>query len=111
MDVRVYSLEELEHHIQAVHSNGNQVSPLSPLRLQSYLNNPRANSSDPVLFELHIKNKLVAYRTLLPDTVFDAGGRPYPFAWLSGNWVDPGQRRKGYSTMLLQEVESRWEGR
>lgn len=111
MDVSVYSLEELEKHIQAIHSNGNQPSPLSPLRLQSYLNNPRAGSSDPVLFELHIKDKLVAYRTLLPDVYYDRQGSPRPFAWLSGNWVDPEYRRKGYSTRLLREVESRWDGR
>lgn len=111
MDVRVYSLEELEKHIQAIHSDGNQPSPLSPLRLQSYLNNPRARSSDPVLFELRIKNKLVAYRTLLPDTFFDARGNSHSFAWLSGNWVDPEYRRKGYSTRLLREAETGWEGR
>lgn len=111
MDVRVYSLEELEDHIQARESQAKQVSPLSPLRLQSYLNNPRANSGDPVLFELHIKDKLVAYRSLLPDTFQDIQGNARPFAWLSGNWVDPAHRRLGYSTRLLQEAESRWQGR
>jgi GNAT superfamily N-acetyltransferase len=111
MDVRVYSLEELEKHIQAIHSNRNQLSPLSPLRLHSYLNNPRACASDPVLFELHAKNQLVAYRTLLPDIFFDTRGDSHPFAWLSGNWVDPEYRRKGLSTLLLREVEARWEGR
>lgn len=111
MDVRVYSLEELEHHIQANESQADRVSPLSPLRLHSYLNNPRANWGDPVLFELRIKDKLVAYRSLLPDTYRDKLGEIRPFAWLSGNWVDPAHRRQGYSTRLLQEAESRWEGR
>jgi len=107
----VYTLEDLESHIQAIHSNGNTVIPLSPLRLQSYLKNPRARQSDPVLFELWLKDKLVAYRSLLPDTYTDSPGSMQPFAWLSGNWVDPDFRRKGYSTLLLQEVEARWEGR
>jgi len=110
MDIRVYTLEELESHIEAVHSNPEQLSPLSPLRLQSYINNPRARQSDPVLFELWMNDKLVAYRSLLPDCYFDIQGNPQPFAWLSGNWVDPEFRRKGYSTLLLKEVETHWNG-
>jgi len=110
MDVRVFTLEELESHIQDIHSNTKQVSPLSPLRLQSYLKNPRARQSDPVLFELRQKDQLVAYRSLLPDHFYDLEANPQRFAWLSGNWVDPAFRRKGYSTRLLREVEARWEG-
>ncbi|MEN8201051.1 MAG: GNAT family N-acetyltransferase [Bacteroidota bacterium] len=111
MDIRVYTLEELEAHIQAINSHGDLLSPLSPLRLLSYLNNPRAKPGDPVLFELRLKEKLVAYRSLLPDSYFDPQGNAHRFAWLSGNWVDPELRRKGLSTLLLQEVDTRWEGR
>lgn len=111
MDIRVFDLEDLESHMQAIHSGAEQVSPLSPLRLRSYLTNPRAKPSDAVLFELRQKDRLVAYRTLLPDLYRDSGGNFRRFAWLSGNWVDPAFRRKGYSTRLLREADSRWEGR
>jgi len=47
MEVRVYTLEDLESHIQAIHSNGNTVIPLSPLRLQSYLKIPVPGKAIP----------------------------------------------------------------
>lgn len=111
MELRVYSLNELESHILADFPNPEHPCPLSPLRLQSYLKNPRAEQNDPVLFELWQKDRLVAYRSLLPDCYFDPHGNPQRFAWLSGNWVDPEFRRRGFSTKLLQEVEARWESR
>jgi len=111
MDIKVYTLEKLESHIRDIHSHHDHVSPLSPLRLQSYLKNPRAEQSDPVLLELWMKDKLIAYRSLLPDCFFDYRGKPWRFAWLSGNWVHPDFRRQGFSTKLLQEAEARWDGR
>jgi GNAT superfamily N-acetyltransferase len=57
------------------------------------------------------KERLIAYRTLLPDCFFDHNGNPHRFAWLSGNYVDPEYRRQGISTRLLQLAEAHWEGR
>jgi len=110
MDIRVYTLDELESHIQNIYSNPDEVTPLSPLRLNSYLSNPRAEKSDPVLFELWQNERLIAYRTVLPDLLFDLQGNSRRFAWLSGNWVDPEFRRKGLSTKLLQKAEALWDG-
>ena len=111
MDIRVYTLDELESHIQSTYSNPEEVTPLSPLRLNSYLSNPRAEKTDPVLFELRLNERLIAYRTVLPDLLFDLQGNSRRFAWLSGNWVDPEFRRKGLSTKLLQRAEALWNGR
>ena len=111
MDIKMYTLEELESHIHLLLSDKSQTAPLSPLRLSSYLTNPRAEPKDHVLFELWNEDKLVAYRTLLPDIFFDQNHMPHRFAWLSGNWVDPAFRRQGFSTKLLQQAEARWEGR
>jgi GNAT superfamily N-acetyltransferase len=111
MDIRVYTLEELESHIRTTCSKPHEVTPLSPLRLTSYLRNPRAEKTDPVLFELRLNEKLIAYRTLLPDHFMDQNGQNSRFAWLSGNWVDPEFRRKGLSSKLLQEAESVWDSR
>ncbi len=110
MDIRVYTLEELESHIQSTYSNPEEVIPLSPLRLNSYLKNPRAENTDPILIELWLNERLIAYRTLLPDLFFDSKGNSRRFAWLSGNWVDPDFRRKGLSTKLLQRAEELWDG-
>lgn len=121
MDLRTYTLGELDHYLTPLFSSLEsklpqdhppQTSlPLSPLRLKSYLNNPRANQNDTVLFEMFHENQLVGYRSLLPDLFFDKEDAPQQFAWLSGNWVHPEMRRKGISTKLLIEAEKKWEGR
>ena len=111
MDLISYTLEDLKsHQFQAFYSN-KEVAPLSPLRLQSYLKNPRADQRDHILFELRHKDRLIAYRTLLPDCFYDHLGNSHRFAWLSGNYVDPEYRRQGYSTRLLQLAEEHWDGR
>jgi len=111
MDLRTYTLEELEGYLTPLFSNPESTLPLSPLRLQSYLENPRADKHDTVLFEMHHENQLLGYRTLLPDLFYDMEGIPQRFAWLSGNWVHPQMRRKGISTKLLMEAEEKWNGR
>ena len=111
MDLRTYTLEELERYLTPLFSNPESTHPLSPLRLQSYLKIPRADMQDTVLFEMHHENQLMAYRTLLPDLFYDRDGIPQRFAWLSGNWVHPEMRRKGISTKLLTEAEEKWNGR
>jgi len=111
MDLKSYTLEELKPYLYTLYSNPESLVPVSPLRLQSYLKNPRAKVSDPVLFEMRQDGEVVAYRTLLPDCFYDRKGHPQRFAWLSGNWVRPDMRRKGISTRLLEMAEKQWEGR
>lgn len=111
MDLRTYTLEELESYAGSSRYGKSGIVPVSPLRLISYLNNPRAEKKDPVLFEMYAGDRLVAYRTLLPDLFYDKKGRSHRFAWLSGNYVDPGSRRQGISTKLFRSAEDHWEGR
>ena len=111
MDLKSYTLEELEPHLRPLFSDAEYTVPLSPLRLTSYLKNPRAEATDAVLFELRQEGELLAYRTLLPDCFFDRDGLPNRFAWLSGNWVRPDKRRQGLSTRLLEIAEEHWQGR
>lgn len=111
MELKAYTLEELDVYLSPLFSDPDTPLPLSPLRLLSYLNNPRADKGDRVLFEMHHKNQLVGYRTLLPDLFFDQQGVPQRFAWLSGNWVHPDFRRKGISTALLEKAEESWTER
>ena len=111
MDLKSYKLEELEPYLYTLYSDPKSLIPIPPTRLRSYLNNPRAKLSDPVLFEMRKEGEVVGYRTLLPDCFYDRGGNPQPFAWLSGNWVRPDMRRRGISTQLLEMAEKQWEGR
>ena len=111
MDIRVYTLGELEPHLHILYSRPEALVPVSPLRLRSYLENPRARPDDPVLFEMSQNDQVIAYRTLLPDWFYDRHGQPRRFAWLSGNWVQPDMRRQGLSTRLLEMAEEHWQGR
>jgi len=111
MDLISYTLEDLNSHQFQAFSGNKEVAPLSPLRLQSYLTNPRADKRDHILFELRQKDRLIAYRTLLPDCFYGHLGDSHRFAWLSGNYVDPEYRRRGYSTRLLQLADKQWDGR
>lgn len=110
MDLHSHTLEELETHVTPSFSGNGDTVSVSPLRLNSYLNNPRAEATDPVLLEMHHEGRLVAYRTLVPDLFIDKHGTPQRFAWLSGNYVDPDFRRQGLSTRLLQTAEALWDG-
>jgi GNAT superfamily N-acetyltransferase len=111
MELKVYTLEELEPYLYILYSKPESLVPVSPLRLRSYLENPRAEAGDPVLFEMRHQEEVIAYRTLLPDCFYDRDGQPQRFAWLSGNWVRPDMRRKGYSTRLLELAEDKWQQR
>ena len=111
MDLKSYTLEELKPYLYTLYSNPESLVPVSPLRLQSYLKNPRSKLSDPVLFEMRQEGEVIAYRTLLPDCFYDRGGNSQRFAWLSGNWVRPDIRRQGISTRLLDMAVEQWEGR
>ncbi len=111
MELKAYTLEELGSSLTFVSSGNSGVVPISPLRLASYLNNPRAEKTDHILFEMRHAGQLVAYRTLLPDSFYDRSGSTHRFAWLSGNYVSPAFRRQGISTRLLQHAEAQWDGR
>lgn len=111
MELKAYTLAELASHVTQSQDDSNKNTPFSPIRLKSYLNNPRAEQSDHVLFEMRNEGKLVAYRTLLSDFYIDHNDNPQRFAWLSGNYVDPNYRRQGISTRLLQLAEAHWDGK
>lgn len=81
--------------------------PISPARIESYLNNPNANENDIVLYMACINEKLVAYRTVFA-AVFYYKEKKEKFAWLSGNWTHPKHRRKKLSTLLFKEIEKDW---
>jgi GNAT superfamily N-acetyltransferase len=110
MTTDIYTISELPAVIasEKYHTCGN--IPVSPERVSSYTTNPRSDPDMPVLFTLTDREKIVAYRTLLPD-IFHGKEGPVSFAWLSGNFVDPAYRRQGLSTKLFRTVEEAWEGR
>lgn len=87
-----------------------EILPISALRLQSFIHNPRAKVEDIILITATKFEKIIAYRTMLPDDII-LGIQTIHFAWLSGIWVSPDFRRKGIGKMLHQAAFQAWNGK
>lgn len=111
-DLRVHKvfLSELEIFFQTYTPLSSSVWPISPLRVQSYLHNPRALPADPVLYYIELDAKIIAFRTVWPDALMQ-NGEMQRFAWCSGNWVAPEHRRSGLSLRIFETVLSDWDHR
>jgi hypothetical protein len=110
ISIQKITLEELEVFLNSKLYKEFDNKPISEARVASYLNNPRANNKDIVLYLVFLEKKLVSYRTILSDTLF-VKDKEVPFGWLSGNWVDEKHRRKGFSTLLFKEVKKDWNSK
>jgi GNAT superfamily N-acetyltransferase len=110
MTINTYTIAELHDYIASESYLQSDIVPVSTERVRSYTHNPRADQQIPVLFTLTENDRLIAYRTVLPD-FFYHGTEKIAFAWLSGNYVAPEQRRKGLSTKLFKTVEEAWRGK
>jgi len=105
--IETYTLSQLESYCLSDEYRALKTKPISLFRMRSYCNNPRANADDVVMYLAKNENNIVGFRTILSDK--DALGKT--FGWLSGNWVHKKERRKGVSTLLLQEVLKDWDNR
>ncbi len=110
MKTDTYTIGELQEFLESEKYKHSKILPVSPERVASYIENPRAGQNMPVLFTISENDQIIAYRTLLPDHLNTRGDR-VSFAWLSGNYVSPDQRRRGLSTKLFKTVEEAWQGK
>ncbi|MGQ7867892.1 GNAT family N-acetyltransferase [Sunxiuqinia sp. sy24] len=108
MELKKIRLRELETFLGSDFFRELETKPISPARVASYVNNPHAEADDPVLYLFHDDNKLIAFRSLFSAGLMNQSKR---IAWLSGSWVHPDYRRRGYSTQLLAEVMKDWGDR
>lgn len=102
-------LHELEAFTDSPIYRNADLIPISKNRVQSYVNNPRADKDDFVLYLMLDEQKIVGFRTLFAD-VISILGKEVKFAWLSGSWVHPDHRRKGISSQLFHELFADWKG-
>jgi len=105
-----YRLDELPGLLNELPSKNWEYLPTNELRIASYLNNPRAQPSDEILFIAESEGQLIAFRIVLPEILFYEN-KEIRFAWNSGSWTHPNWRRKGVSSKLLKSVYAAWEGR
>ncbi len=110
IDVKRIKTSELNEFINSSGYAEWDIVPISRHRAKSYINNPRSHSSDVVIYLAYICDKLVGYRTILPDEVL-VNNEKIRVGWLSGNWVHPKHRREGISTKLFNAAYNDWEGK
>lgn len=107
IDIKRVKISELNALISASDYPQWEVIPISRHRAKSYISNPRASANDTVLYLAYMEEKLVGYRTILPDEIH-SNGEAIKVGWLSGNWVDPKLRRQGIATTLFDTAFSDW---
>lgn len=105
--IETYTISTLQDYIHSTEYKSLPIVPISKTRAISYSHNPRTQENDIVLFIAKRENEIVGFRTVLPDHT-KTGER---FVWMSGNWIREDMRRKGISTILLQEVDKAWNSR
>jgi GNAT superfamily N-acetyltransferase len=110
LEIKKIRLNELEEFVNSEEFQQLEVVPVTPARVKSYIENPRANPNDVVLYLGFIEKKLIAFRSLFADEII-SGTEIIRFGWCSGNWVHPDFRRKGFSEKLLQEAFNDWDGK
>ncbi len=108
IEVKKIQLRDLEDFVNSKTFHELEDIPISPLRAKSYLANPHALQNDVVLYLGFFENKLVAFRSLLPD-IINSKHQQIRFAWCSGSWVHPNFRRKGFSKILLRKAYEDWD--
>ncbi|MFA5648366.1 MAG: GNAT family N-acetyltransferase [Bacteroidales bacterium] len=109
ISVKRINIQELEKLVFSPSYAEWDIIPISRHRAKSYINNPRCTPTDIVLYLAYIENKLVGYRTIMPDTIFD-NDKTIKVGWLSGNWVSPLFRRKGIASILFDAAYNDWDG-
>lgn len=108
--IQKVSISKLEIFFQENLLLFQSVLPISPTRVKSYCNNPRAKSHDVALYFIEKENRIIAFRTVWADEI-QLEGESIRFGWCSGNWVADDFRRRGLSTLILKEMYTDWEGK
>ncbi|WP_372745573.1 GNAT family N-acetyltransferase [Lutibacter sp.] len=108
VSVKKIKLIELQEFVNSSDYHQLINKPISLARVISYLNNPNANDDDVVLYMAFVELELIGYKTIFADTFFYNNCKT-KFGWLSGTWTHKNYRRKGVSTLLLNEVLSDWD--
>ena len=103
MRIEKYNAGRLKEFIGSEQYRTMPVLPVSPERALSWINNPRMESEDILMYLLFEGENLIAYRCILPDRHADIR-----FGWLSGNWVAPARRRQGLASRLFEEAFRDW---
>jgi len=85
--------------------------PVSRTRILSYVNNPRLQGDDILLYTAEREGKLVAYIAVLPDFMrAGRNGETIPFGWPSTWWADRDAALGPAASLLLFRALADWKG-
>ena len=108
MSLRIekYNAARLEEFIVSPEFRDMPAIPVSKQRAHSWLNNPRMEPDDILMYLSYEGDEMLGYRCILPDRHGDTR-----FGWLSGIWVMPSRRREGIASLMLHEAIRDWKGK
>ncbi|MFN8276944.1 MAG: GNAT family N-acetyltransferase [Chitinophagales bacterium] len=109
LEVKTYNRVQLQQLIASDWFASTAVLPISVIRAQSHLHNPRARQDDVLLTIVFEGSVMRGYLGTLPDDAFH-NEQCVHFAWLSCLWVDETMRGKGIARQLLQTVHDAYQG-
>lgn len=110
MELKKIQLKDLQAYCESEEFKNFAVKPISPLRAVSYVNNPRADEDDVVLYLFEEKGVLLAFSLVFADEIVEKERR-IRFGWGSGLWTNPDFRGKKLWRILLDEELKDWDGK
>lgn len=107
MEYKTYTAQTLGQLIESeLFANWKDI-PISKIRAQSQIVNPRVKQGDVLLICALENNELAGYLGLLPDDVFIKGVSSH-LAWLSCIWINNQFRGKKIAQKLIEKAEEFW---
>ncbi len=100
---------ELEGFTKTEEFRNFEFAPISDLRAQSHIHNPRALNNDILLFLAYDNQQLAGYLGILPDDVSLKTGEKIHFGWLSTLFVSEKHRGKQIAQQLLYAAEKSYD--
>lgn len=102
--------QHLEAYCKSEQYKKFRIKPVSPLRMLSYINNPRGKEDDTLLYMYIEGDELVAFGSVLADEVLTKEGMTH-FGWCSSIWTHPDYRGKKLWKPILYEQIKDWGNR
>ena len=103
MNFKIITLADFPDYIKSEEYKKLKNAPITPIRVKSQVNNPRANSDDVVLVLALQNDEVVAYAGALPDFLY--GNQINKVVWSSGWWSHSQKGKKAGLPVFLKLLE------
>lgn len=110
IDYQKYNAAQLQKLIGSEQFRKFKHVPISTIRAQSQLVNPRLNKDINLLYVAYLNDEVVGYQLVFCDTIY-IDNKPELMGWLSCIWVDGGQRGMGIGKTLFELTIADWGDR